>query len=304
MPTETVFTRRNFLAKSAVASAVAAALPLSLFAKDKTPNPETRQKFCAFTKPLQFLTFDELAELFAPLGYDGIEAPVRPGGHVLPEKVEEELPRLHEALHKRGLEITILTSGINSVDSPHAEKVLRTAVKLGIKKYRMLWYEYDLEKPILPQLDAIQPKLKALAALNRELGISAIYQNHSGAKMVGAPLWDIYSLIKEFDPKDIALAYDIRHATTEGGLSWPLQFNLVKSHVGAVFVKDFVWEKAKVKNTPLGEGVVDPRFFPWLKQMSFTGPISIHVEYLDRSRDKKIIGEAFRSDLLKLKSWL
>jgi hypothetical protein len=45
------------------------------------------------------------------------------------------------------------------------------------------------------------------------------------------------SLIKDYDPKDIALAFDIRHATTEGGLSWPIQFNLVKSHNGAAYFK-------------------------------------------------------------------
>ncbi len=303
MPTETVFTRRNFLGKVIAASALAAAPPLTFFAKNENATPSSAHKFCAFVKPLQFLTYDELAELFQPLGFDGIEAPVRAGGHVLPEKVEEDLPRLHEALQKRGLEITILTSDVNAVDA-RAEKVLRTAMKLGLKKYRMNWYQYDLQKPILPQLEAIRPKLKELAALNRELGMTALYQNHAGEKMVGSPLWDIYNLIKELDPKEIALAYDIRHATVEGGLNWPLQFNLVKSHLGAVFVKDSAWENRKIKNTPLGEGMVDRKFFGMLKETNFAGPISVHVEYLERSRDKKIIAEAFRNDLQKLKGWL
>ena len=291
--------RREFLARSMVATSLATLTP-NLLAQ----TTKAKYKFCAFEKPLQFLSFDELAELMASIGYKGIEAAVRDKGHVLPEKVDQDLPRMHEALQKRGLEISILTSSINSLDSSHAEKVLRTAAKLGIKRYRLLWYQYDLAKPILPQLDAIRPKLAGLAKLNRELGITALYQNHSGANMVGAPLWDLYSIIKEHDSRDVAFAYDIRHATVEGGLSWPIQFNLIKSHLGAVCVKDFIWEKGKVKNVPLGEGVVDKKFFSMLKETNFNGPISVHVEYLEHSKDKKALRIAFQKDLATVKSWL
>ena len=76
----------------------------------------------------------------ALIGFSGIEATVRAGGHVLPQKVEEDLPRLHDALQKRGLEITIIATDINAVDHPQAEMVLRTAAKLGIRHYRMQWY--------------------------------------------------------------------------------------------------------------------------------------------------------------------
>ncbi len=294
------YSRRKFITSAAALSTLALTRPASISAEAK-PAPKILRKFCAFEKPFHFLNYDETAELMAATGFGGVEATVRDGGHVLPEKVETDLPRFHDALKKRGLEITILTSSINSLDSPNAETVLRTAARLGIKHYRLLWYHYDLQKPILPQLDAIRPKLKGLAALNLELGLTALYQNHSGEKMVGAPLWDIYGLIKDFNPKEVALAFDIYHATVEGGLSWPIQFSLVKSHLGAVFVKDFVWENGKVKNVPLGEGVVDKRFFSMLKQADFAGPISLHVEYLDHSRDKKVLADAFVKDLATLR---
>ena len=292
------FNRRRFLAGAAAFSAWSLTQPVHLLAQNES------RKFCAFEKPLQFLNYDDLADLFAKKGFNGVEATVREGGHVLPERVEQDLPRLHEALNKRGLEITILTSGINSVDSAHAEKVLRTAARLGVKRYRMLWYEYDLKKPVLPQLETIRPKLKKLSLLNRELGLTALYQNHSGDKMVGAPIWDIYSVIKDFDPREIAIAYDTLHAVVEGGLSWPIQFSLVRSHLGAVFVKDFIWEKGKVKNVPLGEGLVDKKVFGLLKEMNFAGPFSLHVEYLDHSKDKTVLGDAFKKDLKTLKSLL
>lgn len=288
--------RRHFLRHTAALTALAGAG--SLLAADKPRN-----KICAFEKPLQFLSFDELAELMSNLGFDGIEAAVRRGGHVLPENADQELPKLVDALQKRKLEITILASDINSLEQPHAEKMLRLMAKLGVKRYRMLWYQYDLRKPILPQLDALRNRLKALAALNHDLGLTALYQNHAGEKMVGGPLWDIYSLIKDFDPGDIAIAFDIRHATVEGGLNWPLQFQLIKSHLGAVCVKDFTWENRKVKNVPLGAGLVGKKFSTQLKETNFSGPISLHVEYLD-GKGKELLTEAFKTDFQTLKSWL
>ena len=293
--------RRQFLKHTAMAGAAATLLPAALPAA--APDKTGPWKFCAFEKPLLFLNYDDTAEIFAELGFDGIEAAVRPGGHVLPERVEEDLPKFVEALQKRGLEITILTSGISAADQPHTEKVLRTAAKLGIKRYRMDWWRYDLKQPIQSQLDALRPRLKDLAALNHSLGVTGLYQNHAGANMVGAALWDIYGLVREHDPKDVALAFDIRHATVEGGLSWPVQFNLVKSHVGAAYFKDFVWENDKVESVPLGAGRVDKKYAPMLTASGFVGPVSLHVEYGESSKDKKFFTEAFRKDFSTLREW-
>ena len=296
--------RRQFIKQTLAATLAGAAAPATLAGAAPAAEGMGPWKFCAFEKPLLFLSYDETAEVFAELGFDGIEATVRPGGHVLPERVEEDLPKFVEALKKRGLEITILTSGIGSVTQPHTEKVLRTAAKLGIKRYRMDWWRYDLKRPIQSQLDALRPQLKDLAALNRSLGVTGLYQNHAGANMVGAAVWDIYSLVRECDPKDVALAFDIRHATVEGGLSWPVQFNLVKSHIGVAYFKDFVWDNDKVKSVPLGTGRVDKKYATMLKASGFAGPMSVHVEYGEGSKDRAYFTEAFRKDLAALRAWL
>src|SRR5208282_5307756 len=113
MPTP--MNRRKFVA-AASASLACAALELEA-------APPLGQRICGFEKPLQFLSYTELADTMALVGFSGIEATVRAGGHVLPKKVEDDLPRLHEALQKRGLEITIIATDINAVDQPRAELV-------------------------------------------------------------------------------------------------------------------------------------------------------------------------------------
>ena len=292
---QSIISRRQFLTTTAAALACA-----GLRAAPAAP----KYHFCAFEKPLQFLSYDDMAQLVADAGYNGIEATARSGGHILPERIDEDLPRMIEALQKRNLDLTILTSDITSVEQPLTEKVLRTAAKHGVKRYRMMWYKYDTKQPILPQLDAIAKQLPPLVELTRSLGMTALYQNHNGANMVGAPIWDIYQLIKNFDPKTIGLAFDIMHATIEGGHSWPIQFKLVQSHIAAVYIKDFKWADGRVAGMPLGQGQVDPKYFTLLKQSGYTGPVSVHVEYLDGKKDRAAFANAFKTDLVTLKKSL
>lgn len=293
-------TRRDFTSRSLLTTLAAFATGEIALAQEK---PKPPFQICAFEKFLQDLSYDELADVIAELGFVGIEATVRNKGHVLPERVEEDLPKLVEALKKRDLEVTTMASDVLNPQQPLSEKVLRTAKSLGINTYRMGFYKYDLTKSILPQLDEIRPQVHELAAFNRELGVTAFYQNHSDAKYVGATLWDMFGLLKGVPKNEIGLAFDIRHATIEAGLSWPVIYDVVKPHIGALFVKDFQWDGRKAKHVPLGTGRVNPKFFEMVKADGFDGPISLHVEYLKTEGTQANIA-ALRRDLKVLKDWL
>ena len=265
--------------------------------------------FCFFSKHLQGLSFDDIASFAAEVGMDGVEAPIRPGGHVEPEKVEEDLPKLVEALKKQGRELTIMTSGINEVSAEqNTEAVLRTAAKLGVKRFRMLYYKYDLQKPIWPQLDEIRPKIKDLVQLCTEIGIQPLFQNHSGKDYVAAPVWDMYSIMREYPAEQFSFAYDIYHSTIEGGSSWPLEAALVSDHLGAVYFKDFKWNGRKAEGCPLGEGQVNPAFAKTLMKGGYKGPISLHLEYLKGDiKDPAFIKECRDAHVREfgiLKQWL
>lgn len=298
-------TRRNFLSQSVAATSAVALVggSLDVGSAVAAEPKKTNFRICAFEKFLQDLSYDELADVIAELGFVGIEATVRNKGHVLPERVEEDLPRLVEALKKRDLEVTTMASDVLNPSQPLTEKVLRTAKGLGIDSYRMGFYKYDLKKPILPQLEAVKPQVRELAAFNRELGVTALYQNHSDAKYVGATLWDMHLALDGISKDEVGMAFDIRHATIEAGLSWPVVYDVVKPHIGALFVKDFDWDGRKAKHVPLGTGRVNPKFFEMVKQDGFDGPISLHVEYLGKEGTQANI-DALRRDLKVLRGWL
>jgi sugar phosphate isomerase/epimerase len=295
-----IINRRKFLAATA-ASFVSARYATKSVASQLTANP-----VCVFTKPFQSMSYDELAEQISKLGFDGIEAPIRDGGHIEPKQVPDELPKMVEALKSKNLVVSVMTSSINDAQSPLTESVLRTAASLGIKRYRMKYLRYSKTKPIKTQLKEWNKQLKDLAAINKELGIRAVYQNHAGNSMLGASIWDLDQALDGISKTEIGVAYDIRHATVEGGQSWPTTFRLIQPRIDTVYAKDFVWQNGKPQNVPLGTGQIDLKFFKMLAATNFKGPISLHEEYLDH-RNPKLVRDhlaAIKTDFATLKKSL
>ena len=133
-------------------------------------------KIIAFSKPFDKLSPDDTADLVADVGWDGIECAVRAkSGHIVPERVEKDLPKMGEALKKRGKTIEIVTTEIVKLD-PLAEKILRTMAKLGIKKYRFGFSKYVKDKPVADTVREQGAVLKELAKFNGEIGVQGGWQ--------------------------------------------------------------------------------------------------------------------------------
>jgi sugar phosphate isomerase/epimerase len=246
----------------------------------------SKLKLSVFSKHLQWAAnYDEMAAIARDTGFDGVDLTVRPKGHVLPERVGEDLPRAVAAVRRTGLEVSMITAGIVDADTPHAADVLRTAAALGIRRYRWGGLTYREDAPIADQIAALRGRVKRLEALNREFGMMAMYHTHSGME-VGAPIWDLVEIMRDSDPRFIAINYDVGHATVEGGLGgWIRSAQAARPRLGGVALKDFVWErnatgKWTVSWRPPGEGMVDfDRFFRMLGQFGFDGPVQLHFEY-------------------------
>lgn len=297
-PSQSQFSRREFIGCSALALAAT-----TWGAADPLAKP--RSKIIGFIKPFQ-LPFDEMAEVAREVGWDGVECPVRKGGAIEPERVEDDLPKLKDALRKRELELSVISTDVEDTADPLAQKVLKTASSLGIERYRLKHYYYDLGKAIPPQLDNFRAKLRNLAQLNRELKLQGSVQNHSGRNYVGAPVWDIWEMLRELDPKFMGVFFDIGHATLEGGYSWPVQAKLMEPFFSVISVKDFAWSKGargwRAEWCPLGEGMVHRQFFDTLKKSNFHGPITQHFEY-EMGTGKEMIA-AMKRDCRVLRDWI
>ena len=228
---------------SAVAGA--AAMPRSASAIPVPAAEDDGYQYCPFIKYIQSLSYEELASKLAAMGFDGAEVTVRRGGYIAPEAAADELPKLAEVFQQHGLKISILTTDIEGPDSPHAESILTSASKLSIKRYRMGFCRYDLKAPIGPQLESFKPQFSDLAAMNREQKVTGLYQNHAGAKYLGATFWDLEKVLRDIPAQEIACIFDIRHAVAEGSSAWPIYYDIIKPHIAALSIKDFKWELKK-----------------------------------------------------------
>ncbi len=272
LPTQ--FSRRQFVAAAGA----------GLFAARPDMAATIEGQVCLFSKHLPELGYAEMARTLKQLGFASVDLTVRPQGHVLPERVAEDLPRAVAALREEGIAVPMISTGLTSAEDPAARPTLATAGRLGIPYYKLGYYRYKSLAELGPVLERTRSQVAGLAALGREHGVQAGFHNHSGT-YVGAALWDAWDVVRGLDPKLVGYYFDPCHATIEGGLAgWNIGFHRLADRIKMVAVKDFFWEKVKGKwvaqQCPLGEGMVDWRtFFQQLAAIGFRGPISLHLEY-------------------------
>jgi L-ribulose-5-phosphate 3-epimerase len=237
-----------------------------------------------FSKCLQFLDYQELAATAATLGLSGFDLTVRPRGHVEPESFERDLPSAIKAMNEAGTSCEMMVTNIVSTENQRDYDLLALAHSLGIKSYRLGGLRFDPDVSQMESVERYKLQLASLAEWNREIGITGMYQNHSGEGHFGASIWDIYLATKDLDPDALGIQFDVRHATTEGGRKWPDSYRLIQPQIRSLAIKDFKWAvvdgKWKLVNTPIGQGMVDfKRHFRMLKDDRMNYPISLHCEY-------------------------
>ena len=244
-----------------------------------------RLTIAAFSKHFHWAEIPETADICARLGYEGIDLTVRKGGHVAPERVEQDLPKAVEVIRKAGLTVPMITTDIVDVRSPYAASVLKTMAALQIPRYRWGGFRYTDAAPIPPQLAEYKARVKDLAAMNKEYRVCAMYHTHSGRNQVGASMWDLYLLLKDFSPDQVSVNYDIGHATVEGGFGgWLHSTRLMLPFMRGIAVKDFAWKQGPRGWIPgwcgLGQGMVNfKEFFDLVQAGGFSGPLQLHMEY-------------------------
>ena len=244
----------------------------------------------------------------AEAGIDGIDCPVRPGGEIVPEHVIGELPQYAAALRKRGLQLPLLTTAITGVSSPCAEDILRTAKKLGVEYYRLGFIIRENNASASRQVREFKAQLKDLAALNKQVGIGAIVQNHSpsGQTYVGGDLTELYEIVKDFDPAQVGIAFDIGHALVVHGDGWRQHFERLKTHLKVAYVKDV---KREGRWVPFGTGDIGSTgYFKLLKQMGYRAPVSLHIEFDwsegGKSKTRPTLVKALQESTQVLRRWL
>jgi sugar phosphate isomerase/epimerase len=300
--------RREFIARTVVAASAAAlcgtgAIPA--FSAEQWPP-----SVVVFSKIYQDLklNFEDAAALTAEAGLDGIDCPVRPGGEILSEHAAKEMPEYAAVLKKRNLQLPLLTTGITSVASPHTEEILRAAKQLGVQYYRLGFTNKQPDAPPGKQVSEVRAKLKDLAVLNKELGLGAVLENHSasGRGYVGGDLSEMYEVVKDFDPAQIGVAFDIGHAIIAHGDDWHDRFERLKSHLRVAYIKDIKRGQGFVR---FGQGeLASNGYFKLLKELGCRTPVCLHIEFdwsdKGKSKTRAALLQALQESTRVLRRWL
>lgn len=300
--TQPGLSRRQFLSRSG--SALAGSLLLS----GRFPGSAAEQlksPIVVFTKAYQVvgLNFEQAAAITSEAGLDGVDVPIRSKGEIEPEKVVEDLPRYAEALRRKKLTMPLLTTSITE-NSPLAERILRTANNLGTRLYRIGFIErqHDVTK----QIREVRNHLKDLAALNKELGMTALVQNHSpsGHTYLGGDLEELRAIVDGFDPAQVGVAFDIGHALIVHKQDWREKFEPIKPHLKVAYIKDASMNGRWV---PFGKGDVGGSgYFKLLRELHYQAPISLHLEYnwQENGKNRDSLLRALKDSSSVVRQWL
>lgn len=268
-----------------------------------------------FSKQLTGRPLDETAGRLAEMGLPELEITVRPKTAIEPGLVEEALPRLSAQLDSAGSGIGMISTHITSVSTPHAEQVLRTAAALGIRHYRLGDRRYEGFGTLRRQREEVKAELYDLAAMNREIGMTGLFHNHSN-RCFGAVPADLDYALDDIAPAEIGIYFDPVHAVIEGGSAgWLMGLDLLSERIAALGVKDYHWLDSKdgyagarrhsVQLCELGTGNV-----PWaeiaaiLNQISFDGPVSFYGGGRAKHSNEQLSLDGLIERLGKENEWL
>jgi hypothetical protein len=120
--------------------------------------------------------------------------------------------------------------------------MIGTMGELGVTHYWLGTDNYDLSKPIQPQLDAIKTKVDGFVKLNQKHGTTLMYHTRAGANSVGSVVWDLLYVMKDFDPRHVGFHWDTGHMAHHGAM-WETLIRTAGPYVVAVSWKDRTWEQ-------------------------------------------------------------
>jgi len=247
-------------------------------------------QYSLFTKPWKSQSLQELGELVADLGFDGIELPVRPGYQVEPETVRELLPRAAEELAKSGVRIL-------SVAGPTDKSAIIACAEAGVPIIRTMAHIGD--ETYLEAEDRLRREYASLMPLLEECNVTIGVQNHCNRFVANAVA--LARLLQGFDPKYVAAVWDAAHEALVGTLP-EFALDVIWPQLCMVNLKNGFWQRATGPKAKVAEwrtywtsgrqGLCAwPHVVDELKRRRYKGVVCLTAEYSDGASVERLISE-------------
>jgi len=259
-------------------------------------------RYVYFTKTLQKLTLEQLVAFARDTGLAGFDLAVRPGYPVTPDNAVKMLPQAAKQFADTGLVIGLVTAPTSLTDprSKVAEALFEACGAAGVPAIKIGYFTY--RPPIDTGLQTARQALAGFARLAERTKVKACYHTHSGAYL-GNNGAGLRLLLQDLDPHHVGAFFDTGHTAVNGG-PVRMELDLVRPWLHLLAIKDMAWRKeGGAEVVPVGKGIVR-----WsevgraLKEVKFTGTVSLHGEYEAKDLDER--KQLAREELSALKKWL
>lgn len=241
-----------------------------------------------FTKHLEGLDVPGIIEALQSVGVDGADLCVRNGYPVNPDNVETALPAAARQFEEAGLSIPLVTApgDFNRPDIEYAERYYAACGEAGVKHVKLGYWRWSANVSYWEEVDKIRGYLDEFQLLSARTGVQTVVHNHSGHSM-GLNSCAAMNLVKDFDPQHIGIFSDPGHLSVCGE-PIDMALDIVSQYLSILAFKDFIRERVIKEGEvtwatsvrKLGWGFVDWKTtVQTLKDMQFTGAISMHSEY-------------------------
>jgi sugar phosphate isomerase/epimerase len=258
----------------------------------------------AYSRTMHWVrTPEEVAQVCHEVGNVSIDLTVRSAtqgsaaGHVLPEKAKADLVPFINGLKRNGITVHMIAMEVADANTPYLEDMLAAASSVGVHHTWWRGLTFDPALPYPKALDALKPRVEALAKVLAKYQFKACY--HPGGDFT-----QLLDLCRPFDPKNISIQYDTGNFGQFNQGTLATQIRTAGPYVGAFVFKDFYIEKLtpeqitargagrggrggggspngfSSRQVPVGTGVLNlPVICQALKEINFQGPIECQPEW-------------------------
>lgn len=268
------------------------------------PKPRSSPPICLNTDQLPLeLGYEEMGGLLKPMGFDGADLMVQPGGHITPEHADLDFMRAVESLNGSGVDVYMISTSFTSPADPTVRLAMQWGGEMGIPFFRPGHWKYGTVE-IEQRLAEAQRDIAGFSNIARAVGMSIGIHNAT-PDCVGSSIFDTNMIIRGMDPHLVGYDFDPGYVAAQGGpAGFATLLKLAMPRIKMVTARDCYFTKEagtwKLAECPLGEGMVDwVQFFSALGRAKFTGPITLQSGYAGKD-----VLPAIHKDLAFLKKRL
>jgi sugar phosphate isomerase/epimerase len=137
----------------------------------------------------------------------------------------------------------IVGPDITNPDDPMVETLVGTAAQAGLTHYTLGTLTYQAGTPILAQLDALKPRIEKFVRLNEKHRMKLMFDTRPTKNAIGAVVWDLLYVMKEFDPKLVGLHWDTGLMALHGDGMWETLMRTAGPYVAGIGWRDREWQQ-------------------------------------------------------------